>query len=213
MGLQSWTRLSDWTELKWIFYCYGCQVQENIPTCRDTSRWVFVHALQAVNINPCLCLCVFSWILLTTMHLIHWCVFMGVCVCVCVCVCMCTCKREKKEQRSSVDFYLCGHHHLDWIFSPIISGKKQQPCKCRGKRYQPVNFSLPFHGDYLQVFFIAQGTLLSALWCQRGDICICVADALCCTVETNATKATKLHIKKSVLKCRGKVTLIFFIGV
>jgi len=145
--------------------------------------------------------------------------YIGVClwVCVCVCVCVCACAHVKERKRSK---------DLQWIFifvdittwteyfpHLIISGKKQQPCKCRGKRYQPVNFSLPFHGDYLQVFFIAQGTLLSALWCQRGDICICVADSLCCTVETNATKATKLHIKESVLKCRGKVTLIFFIGV
>ena len=184
---------------KWIFYCYGHQVQENILTCRDTSRWVFVHALQAVIINPCLCLCVFSWILLTTMHLIHWCVFIGVCVRACAPV---------KERRRSKG--------LQWIFifvditiwteyfpRLIISGKKQWPCKCRGESYQPINFSLPFHGDCLLIFFIAQGTRLSALWCQRG-VFVCVW-LIRFVVQERLTwlTATKLHIKESVLKCRG----------
>ena len=184
---------------KWIFYCYGHQVQENIPTCRDTSRWVFVHALQAVNINPCLCLCVFSWILPTTMHLIHWCVFIGVCVCACAHV---------KEGRRSKG--------LQWIFifvditiwteyfpRLIISGKKQWPCKCRGESYQPINFSLPFHGDCLLTFL--WGRELDSVLCgaKEGYLCVCVADSLCCTGETNMTPATKLHIKESVLKCRG----------
>ena len=38
----------------------------------------------------------------------------------------------------------------------------------------------------------AQGTLLSALWwpkwegnTKKWDICICIADSVCCTLETN----------------------------
>ena len=41
---------------------------------------------------------------------------------------------------------------------------------------------------------IAQGTQLNALWwpkweghVKRGDICVCITDSLCCTVEINTT--------------------------
>ena len=43
-------------------------------------------------------------------------------------------------------------------------------------------------------YYIAQGTLFSAVWYLNGkeiqkreDICIRIADSLCCTVETNTT--------------------------
>ena len=44
----------------------------------------------------------------------------------------------------------------------------------------------------MRTYCIAQGTLLNALWqpkwegnSKKMDICICLVDSFCCTVETN----------------------------
>ena len=49
--------------------------------------------------------------------------------------------------------------------------------------------------DNLSEHTIAQRTLLKALWWAEwkeiqkgGDVCVCMADSLCCTVETNIVK-------------------------
>ena len=44
-------------------------------------------------------------------------------------------------------------------------------------------------------YFIAQGTLLNAL-CDGGDICVHIADPLCCTAETNNSIVKQLNSNK-----------------
>ena len=44
-------------------------------------------------------------------------------------------------------------------------------------------------------YFIAQGTLLKAL-CDGGDICVHIADPLCCTAETNNSIVKQLNSNK-----------------
>ena len=39
----------------------------------------------------------------------------------------------------------------------------------------------------MRTYSVSQGTLLNALWSQREGICICIADSLYCTAETNST--------------------------
>lgn len=48
-------------------------------------------------------------------------------------------------------------------------------------------------------YFIVQGTLLNAL-CDGGDICVHIADPLCCIAETNNSIVKQLNSNKEKKK-------------